>query len=115
MADSRRSDEGVLLRQRNRTLWSLTLHCRLMRTTGDLCRTLAEVIQNWQCELGFSSVMPALFVALLIIRYSVRSAVIGSIFAARRAGINPATVADISSTTAAISKLAGSYDLTPYS
>jgi hypothetical protein len=45
---------------------------------------------------------------------SVRNAVIGSIFAARRAGITPATAADTSNTPIATSRLAGSYARTAY-
>jgi hypothetical protein len=44
--------------------------------------------------------------------YSARKACIGSIIEALRAGTNPATVAEIKSTTTAVIRLSGSYDRT---
>src|ERR1700733_4402054 len=46
-------------------------------------------------------------------RYSVRSACIGSIEAARRAGTNPATTAQTARTVAASARMTGSWLLTP--
>ena len=61
-----------------------------------------------------ASAMPCFIASLQDLPgHSVRSAFIGSMLAARRAGMNPATAANSASTSVAVTSANGSYARTP--